>query len=268
MFISEGTQSPDFTDHDCVIPAVSVGNVGQLAADLLIQNLKLTRVGYFHDDCFLPVIGNDPFACESRDSKCSLMTAAEVYYCAKRKIVVVQQRSPIIKSKKSQYTEMLFSWITTSKFKEVVILSSVFSDERRDEQLTGTQLRFLFSKNLNERLTDFIEENQWKKLECRQADLPHAASGEAYMPGSGIAKSLHAKCVDKDVSSAILLIFCSEGDNASEAIQLATYLNSWKKWIDLQNLSECSATKSTRGWILPSSWKLLYGSRFNQSLFQ
>ena len=43
-------------------PAISVGNVGQLACDLLIATLDVEKVGYFCSPCFLPIVGNNPFA--------------------------------------------------------------------------------------------------------------------------------------------------------------------------------------------------------------
>ena len=59
-------------------PTVSVGNVGQLTADLLINTLYMNRVGYFYDDCFLPMVGNDPFAHSFDTQKyCNLTTAVE-----------------------------------------------------------------------------------------------------------------------------------------------------------------------------------------------
>ena len=42
-------------------PCVSVGNVAQLTVDLLINTLKLVRVGYLDDDSLLPLVGNDAF---------------------------------------------------------------------------------------------------------------------------------------------------------------------------------------------------------------
>ena len=36
------------------------------------------------------------------------------------------------------------------------------------------------------------------------------------------------------VKTAVLLKFCSEGDNAGDAIQLAQYFNSWKCWLPEQ----------------------------------
>lgn len=42
-------------------PAVSVGNVGQLAADLLINSCGMTRVGLLDTDLVVPAVGNDAY---------------------------------------------------------------------------------------------------------------------------------------------------------------------------------------------------------------
>ena len=60
-------------------PCVSVGNVGQLAVDLLISTLELEKVGRLHSECVLPVVGNDPFS--EKSNNCSLMTAIEGEPC-------------------------------------------------------------------------------------------------------------------------------------------------------------------------------------------
>lgn len=38
-----------------------MGNVGQLAVDVLINSLRLERVGYLHHPGLLPLVGNDAF---------------------------------------------------------------------------------------------------------------------------------------------------------------------------------------------------------------
>ena len=58
-------------------PTVSVGNLGQLSADLLINTLYMSKAGYFYDDSFLPAIGNDPFAHGDTAKHCNLTTAVE-----------------------------------------------------------------------------------------------------------------------------------------------------------------------------------------------
>ena len=54
-----------------------MGNLGQLAADLLISTLYMNRAGYFYDDSFLPVVGNDPFAHSDTAKHCNLTTSVE-----------------------------------------------------------------------------------------------------------------------------------------------------------------------------------------------
>lgn len=47
----------------CVVdqPALSIGNVGQLAVDLLIASTRAERVGYLDDPNVLPCVGNDAY---------------------------------------------------------------------------------------------------------------------------------------------------------------------------------------------------------------
>ena len=58
-------------------PAVSVGGVGQLAIDILLNNIPdVARIGYFYDRVFSPTVGSDPFdrqpqtICTSNEGNC------------------------------------------------------------------------------------------------------------------------------------------------------------------------------------------------------
>ncbi|GFN96011.1 proteasome assembly chaperone 2, partial [Plakobranchus ocellatus] len=77
-------------------PTVSVGNVGQLAADLVISTLWMERVGFIIHRSLLPCVGNNPFAHEDATS-CKMTTCCEVYESTVAQIVVIQQRAPFIK---------------------------------------------------------------------------------------------------------------------------------------------------------------------------
>lgn len=46
---------------------MSVGNVGQLCTDLLIQTLQCEKAGYLWHSAILPVVGVDPFKVSSPD---------------------------------------------------------------------------------------------------------------------------------------------------------------------------------------------------------
>lgn len=65
----------------CPQPAVSIGNVGQLATDLVVSALAPSRhlIGNLHDASILPVVGNDAFAKPGHESG-QLNTSAEGSY--------------------------------------------------------------------------------------------------------------------------------------------------------------------------------------------
>lgn len=42
-------------------PALSIGNVGQLAVDLLVSSMRAARIGYLDDPFILPCIGNNAY---------------------------------------------------------------------------------------------------------------------------------------------------------------------------------------------------------------
>lgn len=42
-------------------PALSIGNVGQLAVDLLIASTRAERIGFLDDPNVLPCVGNDAY---------------------------------------------------------------------------------------------------------------------------------------------------------------------------------------------------------------
>lgn len=272
MFYPVKGQNVAWEGYSLVVPAVSVGNVGQLATDVLISTLSLCKVGRLHDDSFLPVIGNDPFAAEDSCGKCHLMTAVEVFASTTHHLAVLQQRSPLVKEKRQQYVEKLMKWIKECKFTEVIVLTSSYSHERLDSQLTGTQLRYLMTPELLTASEAHVKESlKWEELELRPSlvgshgEIDGEAS-EVFMPGAGIAKMMYLKCLEEKIPVAVLLTFCSEGDNAGDALQLISYLNSWKMWAKCEE-SE-TKKKVTLAWKLPSSWKLMYGNRFDPILFR
>jgi len=57
-------------------PAVSVGNVGQLACDVLISSLNARRIGFLCDDSTVPVVGSEPFVPLDTDQQCHHVTTA------------------------------------------------------------------------------------------------------------------------------------------------------------------------------------------------
>jgi proteasome assembly chaperone 2 len=52
----------NFQDATLILPALSVGNIGQLTGDVLIQTLQLEKVGYLEHPAVVPFAGNDTFS--------------------------------------------------------------------------------------------------------------------------------------------------------------------------------------------------------------
>lgn len=70
-----------------VVAAVGAGNVGQLAADLLVSTLALPRLGALEDSHLMPCVGRAPYAHEL-----GAAVALELYGQAGG-LCVLQQRS-------------------------------------------------------------------------------------------------------------------------------------------------------------------------------
>ncbi|KAK3608034.1 hypothetical protein CHS0354_031020 [Potamilus streckersoni] len=277
MFISSEDAAPKFEEKTLVLTSVSVGNVGQLSADLLISTLSMKRIGYIHHESILPMVGNDPFASVDATT-CKIVTSCEVYESMLQKLVVIQQRAPFIKGKRPCFRNWLVQWIKENKFKMVVILTSTHAHERIDVQLQGSQFRYIASSQIEEQFGDVFKNlHHWNMLERRTKfpapspiDQPVGEVKELYLPGGGIAKSLFEDLCDAGVPTAMLLMFCAEGDNVQEAITLTDQLNTWLKLVDFHKKTldnTLMAEPSLNDWKIPLSWKLFFGSRVDQTLF-
>ncbi|KAI7758313.1 hypothetical protein M8C21_008831, partial [Ambrosia artemisiifolia] len=77
-----------------ILPALSIGNVGQLAVDLLIASSKADRVGYLDDPNVLPCVGNDAYAPSPQGD---LALPLEAYESPSSALTFIQQRSPVVK---------------------------------------------------------------------------------------------------------------------------------------------------------------------------
>ncbi|XP_029370406.1 proteasome assembly chaperone 2 [Echeneis naucrates] len=262
MFIPSDNSPPSFKDFTLVMPAVAVGNVGQLAVDLIVSTLNMKRVGYIHTDCLIPMAGNNPYATCKEDAK-ALHTPAEVYTAPELKLAVFQIRAPIIQAKSKKFRQMVVSWIKASKFSRTIILSSSHAYQRDDRQLEGTTLRFLVTPSLLKTSADALKELGWKEME-RVSAFPGLTDANTEprlcIPGGGITKGLYQDSCLEGLSLAVLLLFCSEGDNIPDAFTLVNHLNDWLHLLD-------NPGQESSKWKIPTSWSLLFGSGIPPALF-
>jgi proteasome assembly chaperone 2 len=57
----------NWSDYTFIFASVSIGNIGQLATDLLISSLQLVKCGYLISEYVQPIVGHDAFIQNSND---------------------------------------------------------------------------------------------------------------------------------------------------------------------------------------------------------
>uniref|UniRef100_T1JGZ0 Uncharacterized protein n=1 Tax=Strigamia maritima TaxID=126957 RepID=T1JGZ0_STRMM len=235
-------------------PAIAVGNVGQLSVDLLLSTVDdCVKIGCFYDKSLLFLVGNDPYN-PTEEGQCRLATGMDVYENVEKKLVLIQQRVPVVQNRTNEFRKILIDWIKSKSFQRVILLSSCSTHARTDSQLRiGCQFRFLTTPKF-EKTADLERQFHWKRLELRE-NLTSNQSSELYVPGGGLTKRIYQDCCKDDVDLAVLLLFCSEGDNKPEALTLASYLNEWLNLVEVpKNIHPHSV------WKIPPSWKHLFGN--------
>lgn len=96
-----------------LLPVVSVGNVPQLAADLLINTLHLPRAARLDDPALLPAVGHRGYAHVE-----GLATSMELYGSTGG-LAVVQQRAPAAPGTQAAFAQRLAEFVKQSGAKEV-----------------------------------------------------------------------------------------------------------------------------------------------------
>jgi len=239
-----------FADYTLFFPSVSVGNVGQLALDVLLSNVgspEPQKIGRIFHPGIEAVVGTDP--CESNGDSSRMVTSCEVFSIPEKKYVIVHFHSPVTMKRRAEFVTFFCDWIKRQNFKQVVCFSSIFAADRNDQQLAGVPFRFIATSKCDAQLVTELEKLEWEKLERRQFPAPAVIDecargggddGILYLPGGGITLRMFEECQDKDIPFLSLIMFASEGDNTPEALTMfeaANKLFSFTVADTLQNIS-------------------------------
>ncbi|KAJ8041194.1 Proteasome assembly chaperone 2 [Holothuria leucospilota] len=271
MFYAIGEKWTDWRGYKLVLPAVSIGNVGQLAVDLLVTMLNMKKVGYLYHSSLQSLCGNDAFSA-SAFSEGKLTIGIEVFESAEKKLVCIQQRVLFVKGRQAAFRQELREWVKACQFSSVILLTSSSAHERIDCQLTGSPFRYLatpaFSKQEGKSFEKFgwlqleKREDAWSGIHGNQTDIPEEARG-VFIPGGGLASRLFSECCKEDIPLTILLVFCSEGDNIPDALNLVHHLNQWLMLAE----NKGSRQDQSRIWKFPGSWSLLFGREVDPTMY-
>ncbi|KAI3962860.1 hypothetical protein MKW92_041310 [Papaver armeniacum] len=264
-----------------ILPALSIGNVGQLSIDLLISSLKAEKIGYLDEPSVLPCVGNDAYGVGPEGV---LALPLEAYNSCSDSLSLIQQRSPVVQGMMTEFAKNLANFAVASGKKHVVVLSSLDSGRRQKIDLSSNmQIYYLSSTNIDGTDSD-CEQLGWKRLQeydpaqRRWKYLSALADGlsmqeesssfeeedvldEDYYPSLPFA-ALFSCCKAKGLKVTCVFSYCSEGDNIPDSFLLAEASckllgkNPYK-----------SNGNGENGWVIPYSWRTMYGPPPDMSLF-
>mmetsp|Transcript_21036 Transcript_21036/g.58452 ORF Transcript_21036/g.58452 Transcript_21036/m.58452 type:complete len:274 (+) Transcript_21036:59-880(+) len=242
-----------------VLPAVAVGNVGELATDVLITSLMsagLRLVARLEEPNCLPVVGNDAYSLEAPGT---LSTALELYHLQGTTTYFLQQRAPAMKGRQAEFAANLADWLQREGVQQVIVLCGLNAVSRKDSQIMGAPTRFVSSAD-----------TALKEL-CASG-LGLAALEDDYLAEE---KQLHGllppwplleACQQRAVSALLLMRFATEGDNQADGMELARQALSFlllhapsgvREQLGKGSSSDASSIQLQLR--APCSWAALYG---------
>ncbi|CAO3683738.1 unnamed protein product [Rhizopus microsporus] len=216
-----------------ILPMVSIGNVPQLTADLLIQTFHFERVGFIDTDTVIPVSSQ-----REDNNQIGSTTPIEVFQSKDRRWTCIQQRSPTIKEKRKSYVDHITAF--ASQFDQVIVLTSMDASRRLDSQINSVPFRVLGSG-------DYV--NRSKALGI---PILEESSERIHLPGSGLSRHVYKQLEDK---ATVLIMFALEGDNVQDSIDFGNYIH---RVLELEQITQFTP---------PKSWEFLFGTPFNADLY-
>ncbi|CED83997.1 Uncharacterized conserved protein [Phaffia rhodozyma] len=265
----DGFDTSAFTDGTLVLPCVSVGNVPQLTVDLLIATLpNIKRVGFLSTEDLVPFVGGP-----EKPGDGGIVTALEVYAQSgdeDRGVYYLQQRSPVLKSRKEHYLSQFVPWVEQMKFKKMLILASLDGSNRasgssdKHYQLPMPSVVSIPFPDLSG-LPAYSHESASSASSSGLEEIsstPSAASQTVTtstqpilppLPGSGLLSSLLLRIsADREsfqVATGVILSFVIEGDNREDAKQMGNVVD--------MALDLGIGRAGSGGWREPESWEAL-----------
>lgn len=231
----------DLTGFTLIIPGVSVGNVPQLAADLLIQTHSMKLTATIWHPGIIPCVGGDPY---DDASPASISTACSLYADTAVKLAVLQIRSGIDLKYATKFIKELKNVIQNLKFEKVILLASTFAYELHT--ISSGHFRYVSNEDVNESM---------KELSVSPMEMDDI--GRHVLHGAGIILKIFELLCD-DVRCTMLIKYVSEGDNRPDAYSMIELLYKYVECLRNFKMSDVQC---------PKSWMHVYGNPSPDGIF-
>lgn len=216
-----------------VMPALCIGNVGQLAIDLLLEACKKDskHVAVLKHPTVLPCYGPNPFHDGSSEAKGIESHAAhpldlyQVGESDKVCLLVMQQRAPAAAGCQTSFGKDLMQWLS-GRVDEIWVLGSLDASFRHDDDISrqvGTVLRSVPSDESNRSCIALADV-------CTSHGIPPLYGGgpsDAWYRKVAEDNSVHmpwallSSAKDANIPSVGLISFVVEGDNRVDGHAMA-----------------------------------------------
>jgi len=197
------------------------------------------------------------------DGEEGVTTPLELYGRNGVDIVIVQQRSPVMKARKQEFTESLLGFIQSSNFSACVFLSGVDMSNRTDSQML-TPTYFIHppcTPPLASSPLSNLSQLQIPEYTSPVMQHPQSTANKGsipFIPGGGLTRRFLEKIPSGwSLPLAALLYFVVEGDNRTDANLFAATV-----------AKVLTADVFIHEWKQPTSWiHGLFGTVHDQSLY-
>ncbi|XP_063901127.1 proteasome assembly chaperone 2-like [Zophobas morio] len=176
-------------------------------------------------------------------------------------------RSSVITPFRKEFVQQLLEWFQSEEMEKLILLSSSDLGNYLQERLLQSPFRCLcsasFTKSLGAKSSllknfwpDLKEDNFFTEInQYKNSRLPFSIGG--------ITRTLYEECEKKNLSLVILIMFCAEGDNASEAFRFAQQMDAW---LELRRKYQ-RKNRPLAEWNAPISWTAFYGSAASEIIY-
>lgn len=169
-------------------------------------------MGYLESEHVAPVVGNDPYT-PVHTGKLAL--SLEVFHSDNlhgKKVTLLQQRGATLKGHNRDFVEELITWFKKAQFKEIIVLLSSTAAYRFDSQMYGSQFRYI---------TTLVDEKPFQTAEIAELE---SSSFDSTLKKGTVTRLLYENYKDMNLPFTAISLFCYEGFNIPESIQMATKL--------------------------------------------
>ncbi|ODQ67455.1 hypothetical protein NADFUDRAFT_49885 [Nadsonia fulvescens var. elongata DSM 6958] len=247
----------DYSLYTLILPTVSVGNVPQLATDLLIHTLGATLVGRLDDEHVFPFAGpRDTSSSVKPGTENHVTTPLEVFSAGN--LLILQVRSPPLPGHARDFQDMLFTLVKELEVKDVLVLGSsdkgltesgnsaieVVTFESKGDKSEGKSAMLLMSKirdltidHNSTNANDKDDDNVWNII-YKESTTPY---GWLLYKLAGLLET------ETLVPAIVITSYVYEGDNFGDGEEMAA------KVFEVLNLERKS------DWVRPMSWVGAYG---------